>query len=279
MTRTHTSLSTVRRGAAALILAALVLGGGMPAAGFAQPTAPIPFGPGERLQFAVKYGFVHAGNAVLAVETEPGAAEPALRLLSTAESSRFFETFFPVHDRVISVWSPVSRLPLRFEKHIREGKYAKDETVRFDHEAGTAVDQKGNLDRILPGAQDVLSAFYFVRTLPLRVGETVEVPNYADGKNYPLQVSVLRRETVEVPAGKFRCLVVEPLLRTAGLFKQEGSLTIWLTDDARRMPVLMKSKVTVGSIAAELESFRVGRAACAPAAPVGAAADPRDGHR
>jgi hypothetical protein len=72
-------------------------------------------------------------------------------------------------------------------------------------------------------------------------------------------VRVVRRENVEVPAGTFRCLVVEPLLKSAGLFKQEGSLTIWLTDDARRMPVLMKSKVAVGSIAAELESFRMGR--------------------
>jgi hypothetical protein len=112
---------------------------------------------------------------------------------------------------------------------------------------------------ILPGTQDVLSAFYYVRTQPLAPGDSLEVPNHSDGKNYPLMVRVLRRETITVPAGTFTCLVVEPLLKTAGLFKQEGRLTIWLTDDARKMPVLMKGKVTVGSIVAELESFRMGR--------------------
>ena len=221
---------------------------------------PIPFGPGEEFNFAVKFGFVRAGNATMAVETmEMVNGEATYRIVSTARSARFFATFFPVEDRVISRWSPRLRLPLEFEKHIREGKYAKDVCMRFDHDRGMAVYPDSVESEILPGSQDVLSAFYFVRTLPLAVGMVIEVPNHSDGKNYPLQVKVIGRETVEVPAGKFSCWVVEPLLKSAGLFKQEGRLTIWLTDDARRMPVLMKSKVAVGSIVAELESFRMGR--------------------
>jgi hypothetical protein len=220
----------------------------------------IPFGPGEEFNFAVKFGFVRAGNATMAVETmEVVKGEATYRIVSTARSARFFATFFPVEDRVISRWSPRLRLPLEFEKHIREGKYAKDVCMRFDHDRGMAVYADSVESEILPGSQDVLSAFYFVRSLPLAVGMVIEVPNHSDGKNYPLQVRVIGRETVEVPAGKFSCWVVEPLLKSAGLFKQEGRLTIWLTDDARRMPVLMKSKVAVGSIVAELESFRMGR--------------------
>ncbi len=220
----------------------------------------VPFGPGEAFRFGVKFGFVRAGDAELAVEgIETVDGETAYRLVSSAESSRFFSTFFPVHDRVVSIWSPSRRIPLRFEKHIREGKYAKDETIRFDHVREEAVYPDGKRVSIVPGTQDVLSAFYLVRTLALNPGDVVDVPNHTDGKNHPLQVRVLRRETVEVPAGTFRCVVVEPLLKSAGLFKQEGSLTIWLTDDARRMPVLMKSKVAVGSIVAELETFRMGR--------------------
>ncbi len=220
----------------------------------------IPFGPGEAFRFGVKFGFVRAGDAELAVEgSEMVDGEMAYRLVSTAESSRFFSTFFPVNDRVISTWSARRRIPLRFEKHIREGKYAKDEIVRFDHAREEAVYPDGKRVPIVPGTQDVLSAFYLVRTLALNPGDVVGIPNHTDGKNHPLQVRVLRRETVEVPAGTFRCIVVEPLLKSAGLFKQEGSLTIWLTDDARRMPVLMKSKVAVGSIVAELETFRMGR--------------------
>lgn len=220
----------------------------------------IPFAPGEELNFAVRYGVVRAGDAKLAVEgLEMVNGEPAYRLASTARSSRFFSTFFEVKDRVESVWSVQRRVPLRFEKHIHEGSYKRNEVVRFDHEAGTAVYADGKVKEIPPGAQDVLSAFYYVRTQNLTPGDSLEVPNHSDGKNYPLVVRVLRRETITVPAGTFTCVVVEPMLKTAGLFKQEGRLTIWLTDDARKMPVLMKSKVTVGSIVAELESFRMGR--------------------
>jgi hypothetical protein len=229
------------------------------------PSRPLPFGPGEELRFAVKYGVVRAGDASLAVEAmETVDGEPALRLVSTARSSRFFSTFFEVKDRVESLWSVTRRLPLRFEKHIREGGYRRETALRFDHETLEVVDGKGKRWEILPGSQDVLSAFYFVRTRSLEPGDTLRVPNHSDGKNYPLDVEVIRRERVQVPAGTFSCIVVEPLLKTAGLFKQEGRLTIWLTDDSRRMPVLMKSKVAVGSIVAELESFRLGRPARVP---------------
>jgi hypothetical protein len=224
-----------------------------------RPCTP-PFGPGEELRFAVKFGPVRAGDAVLSVRAaEPVDGEPVIRLVSTAESNRFFQTFFPVKDRVESLWSMVRFVPLRFEKHIREGKYEKDQLLVFQHDAGRVIDQKGRAHEIAPGAQDVLSAFYYVRSVPLAVGDTLRIPNHADGKSYVLPVRVLDKEEVEVPAGTFSCIVVEPLLGTAGLFKQEGRLTIWLTDDSRRMPVLMRSKVAVGAIVAELEAFRLGR--------------------
>jgi hypothetical protein len=69
----------------------------------------------------------------------------------------------------------------------------------------------------------------------------------------------LNRERIKVKAGVFNTIVVEPLLQAAGLFKHEGKLTVWLTDDGLHLPVLMKSKVLVGSIVAELTDYRLGR--------------------
>ena len=217
----------------------------------------LPFAPGEELNFAVKYGMVRAGDAKLAVLS--GKTAGNYRLLSTAKSSRFFDTFFPVDDRIISEWSPALGAPVEFEKRSREGKYKKDETLRFDHERGLALYGNGRREKMPPGSQDVLSAFYVVRAHKLVPGASFEIPNHADGKNYQLVVKVHQRETIDVPAGHFSCVVVEPLLRTSGLFKQEGRLLIWVTDDARHMPVQMKSKIAVGSIVAELESFRMGQ--------------------
>jgi hypothetical protein len=85
------------------------------------------------------------------------------------------------------------------------------------------------------------------------------VDNHTDKKNYPLEVKVLKKERVEVDAGTFDCLVVQPILQAAGVFEQKGTLTVWLTDDQKKMPVLMKSKVVIGSITTELTDYSLGR--------------------
>jgi hypothetical protein len=100
----------------------------------------------------------------------------------------------------------------------------------------------------------VLSAFYYIRTQPLEVGDTLELAAVSGKKKYNLRVICHRRETIEVAAGKFRTLVVEPILKEDGLFKAKGKLTIWLTDDDAHLPVKMQSKIPVGSIKSELVS-------------------------
>ena len=105
---------------------------------------------------------------------------------------------------------------------------------------------------ISSGAQDILSSLYYVRMMDLEVGRSVFIENHADKKNYPLEIRVLKKERIKVPAGEFDCTVVEPVLRSAGLFSQKGRLTVWLSDDEARIPVLMKSKVVIGSISAVL---------------------------
>ena len=107
--------------------------------------------------------------------------------------------------------------------------------------------------------QDALSTLYFVRTQPLEVGKSFFLNNFIDGRKYRLEVKVLKRETLTVDAGSFECYVVEPITQSVGLFKHEGRLKVWLTDDRLRMPVLMKSKLIIGSIAVELTDYQLGR--------------------
>ena len=101
----------------------------------------------------------------------------------------------------------------------------------------------------------MLSSFYYVRTVPLKVKKAFDIDNYGDGKLYPLKVLVHKKMRVEVPAGVFDCIVVEPVIRGEGIFNQKGRMAIWLTDDERRIPVLMKSKVLIGSIDVRLKSI------------------------
>jgi len=218
---------------------------------------PVGFGAGEKLVFSVQYGLITAGEATLEVRNIATiGGRPCYRIVSDARTNDFFSKFYQVRDRYESCMDTTELYTLRYEKHVREGKFKRDETVDFDQTAHRAK-YKDKSVPIPPRTQDVLSALYYVRTLPLEVGQSISIANHTDKKNYPLLVKVHGREHIKVDAGEFDCLVVEPILRGPGVFTQKGRLTVWLTDDERRMPVLMKSKVVIGHVAAVLKSYKV----------------------
>jgi hypothetical protein len=215
----------------------------------------VGFGVGEKLVFSVQYGIVNAGEASLEIRNVASLeGGDAYRVVSNARTNDVFSVVFKVRDRYESYMDTTELYSLRYEKHIREGNFKRDEVVLFDQRAHTAT-YEDKVIRIAPRTQDVLSALYYVRTLPLEVGQSVSVANHTDGKNYPLVINVLRRETVKVDAGTFDCLVLEPILRGPAIFTQKGRLTVWVTDDRYRIPVLMKSKIVIGSVAAVLKEY------------------------
>lgn len=219
------------------------------------------FGVGEKLEYSVNYGFINAGNAVMEIDTVVDIrGYKCFRVTSTAKSNKFFSTFYRVNDRVLSFIDVEGIYSLWFEKHLREGNFKSDRWISFQQDKNIAVNNKQDTVKVPEYVQDVLSAMYYIRTQPLEVGKSLLVDNHTDNKNYPLEVKILRKEKIKVSAGKFECFVVEPLLQEgAGVFQHKGKLTVWLTDDQYRLPVLMKSKIFVGSISAELERYRVGK--------------------
>ncbi|MFQ6033123.1 MAG: DUF3108 domain-containing protein, partial [Candidatus Zixiibacteriota bacterium] len=207
------------------------------------------FGVGERFEFSVGYGMIKAGTAVMEIpEIVKFNGKKCYHIVSTAKSNKFFSVFFKVDDKVESFMDIHELYSHRFDKHLREGKFKADLSVVFDQENHLAIyNNSQDTFSVAEYVQDVLSAFYFVRTQDLKVGRSIFVDNHTDRKNYPLEVKVLRKERIKVPAGTFDCVVVEPILKASGIFKHKGSLTVWLTDDEVKMPVLMKSKVVIGS--------------------------------
>jgi hypothetical protein len=218
------------------------------------------FGTGERFEFSVGYGMIKAGTAVMEIpEIVKLDGRKCYHIISTAQSNKVFSVFFKVDDKVESFMDMYGLYSLRYDKHLREGKFKADASMIFDQDNHLAIYHSGKDTFQVPDyVQDVLSAFYFVRTQDLQVGRSIFVDNHTDKKTYSLEVKVLRKERVKVEAGEFDCVVVEPLLKTPGIFEQKGSLTVWLTDDEVKMPVLMKSKVFIGSISTELVSYKLG---------------------
>jgi hypothetical protein len=229
----------------------------------AVPVAPLfrsmpnrAFGVGESLVFDVAYKFVRAGTATMFIpDTQWVEGRPCYHILSTTESSSFFSTFYRVRDKVESIMDIDGLFSWRFEKHLREGNYGSDRVLVFDP-VHNRVFYKRDTVAVPQYTQDILSAFYFVRTLPLEVGKPIDLDHCGDGKLYPLRVLVHGREKVDVPAGTFTCLVIEPVLKGEGLFQQKGRLRIWVTDDERKLPVLMKSEILIGTIDVKLKKIR-----------------------
>ena len=215
----------------------------------------VHFGEGERLVFAIQYGLIYAGDATLEIRNIAIIDSiPSYHIISTARTNRAFDIVFKVRDRVESFMDYENLFSLRFEKHLREGKFKRDEEVRFDQRQHVAH----YLDKtfpIPPNTQDILSALYYVRTLSVEVGQAIAMANHTGGKNYPIYVKILGKERVTVPAGTFDCIVVEPVLQTSSVFEHKGRLTIWLTDDSLKMPVLMRSKVVIGAFEALLKEY------------------------
>jgi hypothetical protein len=209
----------------------------------------------EKLLFDIVWGgwsfrWVHAGQATL--ELLPTAAPQIVKMRSLAWGNSFFQSFYPVRDTVTSWIHAGGIYPLSFSKILNEGSYRFRGHAAYD-QARHILTLPDTSFTIAPFTHDILSAFYFIRSQPLKVGDSLHLAAVSGKKSYNLKVICHRKETIEVPAGKFKCLVVEPILKGDGLFKAKGTLLIWMTDDQRHMPVKMQSKIPVGSIKAELK--------------------------
>ena len=253
-------------------------------AGAALPAADaLPFGPGERVSFRITYARILAGRAWVGVEGGEGERPSTLRFVAVAKSQGFFAWLFRfrVDDRTVATWEPRSGCSLAIEKRLREGRAVRDQLVAFDQEAGLAHVTDPRIDRdrfeVGPCVLDVLSAFFVTRLRGVPEEGELSLPVFDNGKHYRLGVRFLGRERLDLPAPlgrKVATVVVEPrLLEGTGLFVKEGRLKIWLTDDDRRIPVRMRSKVAIGSVSADLEAYAPPDPLAGPPAGAGA----RDG--
>ena len=223
------------------------------------PAVNEPFREGEFLKFSVKYGGISAGSAYLEVpQIREWNGSQAYTLVARAESNGFVSRFYKVRNRIESVWDKRGRFSWRYSENRREGGHKAKNQIVFDHQRHEARYESGQTFPIPPQVQDALSSFYYTRFQALPIGGSVVFDYHASRKSQPLEVRVLGREKVTTPAGSFNCVVIEPILKAGGIFKNKGRLVIWLTDDDRRIPVMMRSKVAIGSISVVLQEARSG---------------------
>jgi len=239
----------VSRRAAALLLVLAAAGG--PASG---QTANPPFA-GETLRYAMSWKIFSGGIMTISV-SDPIVLEgrPAYKIELSAISNDFISNFFLVRDSITSWVDRATLQSLRYEKHSVEGKRVDDERIDFDLVEKIATRENGRKIPFETPVFDSLSSVYYLRTRSLVPGEPIDLQVVSGKHAYRLEVDVLGLESVKTPAGTFLARKMHPKMKEEGLLKKGGDLWIWFADDARRTPVMIKSKLNFGMLTARLES-------------------------
>lgn len=246
-----------------IFLSMLVFGISQSAAAPAKaPILPLPFAPGEILEYELRWGSIPAGTARLEVQpVKTINGEPALHFVLTAESNAFVDVFYKVRDRIDAFADIAMTRSVRYEKKQQEGSHKREELIEFDWNKRQAhysnFGKKKAPIRLMKGSFDPLSAFYYTRTVPLAPEHGPLQRPITDGrKNVIGRLTVAARETITLTNGKtYETLRIEPELKhVGGVFKatQGAKIQVWITDDAQRIPVRIQSKVKIGHFTGEL---------------------------
>jgi hypothetical protein len=213
-----------------------------------------PFAAGERLEYSVKFGMFKAGN---------GSVEVVGR--DTIRGREVWHTRFRVKggvpmyrvDDVLESWIDTGCFQsLRFVQQLDERGKIRSRTFEMYPERLAFQENDKPEERSAPRPLDDGSFFFFVRTQSLEVGQTYEYPQYFRPDRNPVVIRVIGKERITVPAGTFDTIVLQPMIKTKGIFSEKGEARIWLTDDASRVMVKMTAKVSFGTLSMSLTSHR-----------------------
>ena len=227
-----------------LIIISLLLQCGARAETFPE----IPFPMGERLQYRLYWGWIHAANSVTTTDWVEVEGKLYIRILSRTQSRSVLDKLYPVDDTLETLIDPATLLPWRFVKIQNEGRHHKDELTYFDHEAGTAkwrqIRKNGEVrnreDAIEPNTRDLLTFMYMTRGEPLQANTELLRNVMADEKLYEMLIHIgdeTREKTKRY--GKVKCLKMVPEAKFEGLFVRKGKMDLWISNDERRMMVKM----------------------------------------
>jgi hypothetical protein len=221
-----------------------------------RATATVPWQVGEVTVYDVKFGAIKVGNGgmrVAGIDTVRGIPTWHVRFSISGG------TFFYKVDDVYESWMEMRTLnSLRYTQDTEQG--SRERERRFEIFPERAVfNEVHKRNREMPSVSEPLddgSFMFFIRTVPLEVGKTYEFNRYFKPDRNPVKIRVLRRERVKVPAGTFDAIVLQPIIKTSGIFSEGGQAEIWLSDDEKRIMVQMKSRLSFGSLNMYLRAYR-----------------------
>ena len=218
--------------------------------------AKVPFAVGEHMEYDVKFGILRVGNAHMeVVGLDNLRGRPVWHTAFWVRGGNFM---YRVND-VYESWMDAETLSsLRFVQELEEG--GKDIERKFEIYPERAIfiqttKTPNKEEQSVSQPLDDGSFLYFLRTIPLEVGQTYDFNRYFRPDRNPVRIKVLRKERVRVPAGTFDAIVVQPVIKTKGIFSENGHAEVWLSDDDKHIMLQLKSKLSFGSLNLYLKSY------------------------
>lgn len=223
------------------------------------------FKAGEWLKFRLHYGFLNASYATLQVKSDKIDGVPVYHVIGHGETSGFASIFFKVDDTYESYFDKKDGKPYKFIRKVNEGGYTKDIEINFDHREEKAIlnDKKNKKKKSIElqdSVQDLISAFYYLRNNydadSLEVGKSIEMKMlYDDDGIFNFKLKYLGEEILKTKYGKVKCHMFRPYVQSGRIFKEQESLSLWVSADENKIPVRISADLTVGSIKADLDGY------------------------
>jgi|TARA_B110000114_G_C15035580_1_gene374809 hypothetical protein len=224
------------------------------------------FQAGEWLRFKLSYsGWMKAGNATLEVTESTYKNIPVYKVVGKGWTTGPVKWVFKVEDHYESHFDKVTGQPYKFVRNIDEGGYIKNRIVDFDHAQNKALvnDLKEGTNSsvdIEQNIQDLVSAYYYLRnnynTETIQEGDVVELNIFFDSETFLFKLKYLGRETINTEFGKIKCIKFRPYVMAGRVFREEESLTLWVSADKNKVPIKIKADLQVGSLRADLEALK-----------------------
>lgn len=225
-----------------------------------QKVKNIAFAPGEKLTYRLSYGLLDAGEAVLTVDntSKKVRGRELWKVRGVGKTISAFEWFYKVNDIYESYMDKEGMFPWLFVRRVNEGGYIINQDYTFYQHKKVVDNGKGKKFGVPNMVQDMISAFYYARTLNYdnaKVGDIYGVNIFLDDELYPTKIKYKGKEIVKTRRGKVRCHKFAPVVQEGRIFKSEDDLTIWITDDENKIPIVAKAKIQVGSLKMHLVKF------------------------
>ncbi len=233
---------------------------------FAHSQNTQSFKAGEWFRFRIHYGIFNASFATLAVSDSVYEGKPVYHVSGKGKSTGLLGIFFNVDDHYESYFDKKTGRPYKYVLKVEEGPTTKDKEVYFDYDKNTVTvknnERKKSDDLPIKNnhVQDMLSVFYFLRN-SIDQRKIVESQEYSldmiyDDELFKFKLKFLKREVLRTKFGKVPTLVFRPYVASGRVFKEQESMTVWVSDDDNKIPLRIKADLAVGSIKADLDAFK-----------------------